>query len=127
MTAKRTKWDDKTTARLRALWTEGHSTAEIGRRLHRSKNAVVGKADRLGLTGRPSPICHKMDPDTHRARTRAGIEAARAADTPIGRPRNTKRDAEIAELLVKGWGVLKISAALQVSHDVVRRVRDASA
>ena len=35
---------------------EGHSTAEIGRRLGVSKNAVVGKAHRLDLPARPSPI-----------------------------------------------------------------------
>jgi GcrA cell cycle regulator len=38
------------------LWVEGHSTAEIGRRLAVSKNAVVGKAHRMNLIARPSPI-----------------------------------------------------------------------
>jgi len=42
--------------RLRTLWNEGLSTAEIGRRMGVSKNAVVGKAHRLGLPARPSPI-----------------------------------------------------------------------
>lgn len=50
------EWNEDTIGRLRALWTEGHSTAEIGRRLGVSKNAVVGKAHRLSLTSRPSPI-----------------------------------------------------------------------
>ncbi len=49
-------WTDNTVARLRQLWAEGHSTAEIGRRLGVSKNAVVGKAHRLDLSGRQSPI-----------------------------------------------------------------------
>jgi GcrA cell cycle regulator len=49
-------WNDETIARLRALWAEGHSTAEIGRRMSISKNAVVGKAHRLNLAARPSPI-----------------------------------------------------------------------
>jgi GcrA cell cycle regulator len=43
-------------AEVRALWAEGHSTAEIGRRLGRSKNSVVGKSHRLCLPLRPSPI-----------------------------------------------------------------------
>ena len=34
-------WNDTTIGQLRALWAEGHSTAEIGRRLGTSKNAVV--------------------------------------------------------------------------------------
>ena len=49
-------WTDETIVRLRSLWDEGHSTAEIGRRLGVTKNAVVGKAHRLNLPARPSPI-----------------------------------------------------------------------
>ncbi len=50
------EWNEDTIERLRALWAEGHSTAEIGRRMGVSKNAVVGKAHRLNLASRPSPI-----------------------------------------------------------------------
>ena len=49
-------WNEETIARIRALWDEGHSTAEIGRRMGITKNAVVGKAHRLNLPPRPSPI-----------------------------------------------------------------------
>jgi GcrA cell cycle regulator len=49
-------WTEETILILRALWDEGHSTAEIGRRLGVTKNAVVGKAHRLNLPARPSPI-----------------------------------------------------------------------
>ena len=49
-------WTAETILCLRALWDEGHSTAEIGRRLGVTKNAVVGKAHRLNLPARPSPI-----------------------------------------------------------------------
>jgi GcrA cell cycle regulator len=49
-------WTTEAIERLRALWAEGHSTAEIGRRMGISKNAVVGKAHRLNLPARPSPI-----------------------------------------------------------------------
>jgi GcrA cell cycle regulator len=53
-------WTDDAIIRLRSLWDEGLSTAEIGRRLGISKNAVVGKAHRLDLPARPSPI--RRDP-----------------------------------------------------------------
>ncbi|MBC7800968.1 MAG: GcrA cell cycle regulator, partial [Gemmatimonadaceae bacterium] len=49
-------WNEETIARLRQLWQDGHSTAEIGRRMGITKNAVVGKAHRLVLSPRPSPI-----------------------------------------------------------------------
>jgi GcrA cell cycle regulator len=50
------EWTDEIIAKLRLFWAEGLSTAEIGRRLNISKNAVVGKAHRLNLEPRPSPI-----------------------------------------------------------------------
>jgi GcrA cell cycle regulator len=50
------EWNEETIGKLRALWAEGLSTAEIGRRMSISKNAVVGKAHRLNLPARPSPI-----------------------------------------------------------------------
>lgn len=49
-------WTAEAIDQLRAFWDEGHSTAEIGRRMGISKNAVVGKAHRLDLPPRPSPI-----------------------------------------------------------------------
>ena len=48
--------DPRTEARLRALWDEGHSTARIADMMGLTKNAIVGKAHRLGLPSRPSPI-----------------------------------------------------------------------
>ena len=50
------EWTEEKIAELRILWAEGLSTAEIGRRINVSKNAVVGKAHRLDLPARPSPI-----------------------------------------------------------------------
>src|SRR5579871_4119311 len=55
------EWAEETIVRLRALWDEGLSTAEIGRRLGVTKNAIVGKAHRLDLPARPSPI--RRDPN----------------------------------------------------------------
>lgn len=50
------KWIVEMIASLRVLWEEGHSAAEIGRRLGVSKSAVIGKVHRLNLPGRPSPL-----------------------------------------------------------------------
>jgi GcrA cell cycle regulator len=49
-------WTDERISELTKLWNEGLSTAEIGKLLGISKNAVVGKAHRLRLAARPSPI-----------------------------------------------------------------------
>jgi GcrA cell cycle regulator len=50
------EWTEEIISKLRGQWAEGLSTAEISRRLNISKNAVVGKAHRLNLPPRPSPI-----------------------------------------------------------------------
>ncbi len=49
-------WTDDEVSALRTLWTAGHSLSEIGRRMGRVKNMIVGKAHRLDLPSRPSPI-----------------------------------------------------------------------
>ena len=63
-------WTAEAVAHLCALWTEGHSTAEIGRRMNTTKNAVVGKAHRLDLPPRPSPILGKGTGERPRTRVR---------------------------------------------------------
>ena len=66
-------WTAEAIDQLRAFWAEGHSTAEIGRRMGISKNAVVGKAHRLNLPARPSPIRREAEGD--------------AAPRPVPQPR----------------------------------------
>ena len=53
---RRMKWTEKVVEQLKQLWADGLSTAEIGRHLGITKNAVIGKAHRLKLPSRPSPI-----------------------------------------------------------------------
>src|ERR1700761_5017382 len=60
------EWAEETIIRLRELWDQGLSTAEIGRRLGVSKNAIVGKAHRLDLTARASPIRREPSPRAER-------------------------------------------------------------
>jgi GcrA cell cycle regulator len=55
-------WTRDRLVQLKQLWNEGIVTAEIGRRLGVSKNAVIGKAHRLGLTPRVvHPPRHTID------------------------------------------------------------------
>ncbi len=52
-------WTPERIAEVTRLWGEGLTTAEIGKMVGVTKNAVVGKAHRLGLPPRPSPIRRK--------------------------------------------------------------------
>lgn len=49
-------WTSDRIEELTRLWNTGHSASMIGKKLGVSKNAVVGKAHRLNLPARPSPI-----------------------------------------------------------------------
>ena len=71
-----TVWTPERIETLGRLWDEGLSTAEIGRRLGLSKNAVIGKAHRLALKPRPSPVKATAAP-------RPEPERARPAPPPV--------------------------------------------
>ncbi|MCF4165542.1 GcrA family cell cycle regulator [Zavarzinia compransoris] len=50
-------WTDERIATLRDLWEQGLSASQIAARLGNvTRNAVIGKVHRLGLSGRPSPV-----------------------------------------------------------------------
>jgi GcrA cell cycle regulator len=50
-------WTDERIDRLKALWTQGMTASQIAEELGGvSRNAVIGKAHRLGLQARPSPV-----------------------------------------------------------------------
>ena len=63
-------WNDENVTRLKDLWDQGLPTAQIGKLLGFTKNAVVGKAHRIGLERRPSPIRRiAIKPDRKKARS----------------------------------------------------------
>ena len=55
-------WTDSLQARLRELWAQGLTASQIAAELCITRNAVIGKAHRLGLGGRASPIRQSKPP-----------------------------------------------------------------
>ena len=49
-------WDDSKLKELEKLWNEGHPISKIGEIMGVSRNSVAGKAHRMGLPKRTSPI-----------------------------------------------------------------------
>jgi len=51
-------WTDKRVAKLKKLWSKGLSASQIAEELGEgaTRNAIIGKAHRLGLSSRPSPV-----------------------------------------------------------------------
>ncbi len=66
-------WNDERVEQLKKLWSEGLSASQIASRLGGvTRNAVIGKVHRLGLSGRATTSRMK----SHRPRPRAASAAA---------------------------------------------------
>lgn len=84
-------WTVERVDRLTALWKEGKTASQIADELGGiTRNAVIGKAHRLGLSGRPSPI-KKGTEGTSRKRT---AKPAATATKPRVRKAKEPRRAE---------------------------------
>jgi len=82
-------WTDERVTLLRELWAKGLSASQIAVQLGGvTRNAVIGKAHRLGLESRPSPI--RSDGTGSRRRNRAIDRALEAKAL-----RGTMADEEI--------------------------------
>lgn len=92
-------WTDERIDRLKALWLEGMTASQIADELGGvSRNAVIGKAHRLGLQARPSPVkpneseaeaepAPKARAKAPAAEAKAPAEAARPAPVSAPEPR----------------------------------------
>ena len=66
---KKSVWDQNKLDQLRHFWLEGLSITKIGLELNVSRNAIAGKAHRLGLPKRNSPISKLGEPRTNHSKT----------------------------------------------------------
>jgi len=85
--AKTMEWTEQRIEVLRKLWGQGQTASQIAAILGGiTRNAVIGKAHRLGLTGRPSPIKREAGASPQ-PRRRAAANAAPARRMPgAGQP-----------------------------------------
>ncbi len=79
-------WTEERVAELKKLWAEGHSASQIAKRLGSvTRNAVIGKVHRLGLSGRATPSRPvKRPPRLARPKPQHSF---RVRPPPPGRPR----------------------------------------
>ena len=77
-------WTDESITQLTNLWNEGKTGNEIAVIMGISRNSVIGKAHRLGLSGRPSPI--KRDKNTDHG-VNLLLITERMCRWPIGDPK----------------------------------------
>ncbi|HYI63817.1 MAG TPA: GcrA family cell cycle regulator [Allosphingosinicella sp.] len=70
-------WTDERIDRLKELWSQGRTASHIADELGGvSRNAVIGKAHRLGLQSRPSPVKPNEPAPKAKAKAKGKVEAA---------------------------------------------------
>jgi GcrA cell cycle regulator len=82
-------WTEERIERLKTMWHEGATASQIADELGGvSRNAVIGKAHRLGLEQRPSPVKPGEEKEQKRvsAPAPAAAKPAPRADAPAARP-----------------------------------------
>jgi len=91
-------WTDERIDRLKAMWTQGSTASQIADELGGvSRNAVIGKAHRLGLDSRPSPV----KPGEEKKPAAAKPAPAPAAAKPAAPAAAPKKPAPAAEPVVR--------------------------
>lgn len=92
-------WTDERIDRLKAMWAEGKTASAIADELGGvSRNAVIGKAHRLGLDSRPSPVKAGEEKTAAAAPTPAAA-AASAPSTERATPSRVREKPPIAAIL----------------------------
>ena len=85
-------WTDERIEQLKELWSKGMTASQIADDLGGvSRNAVIGKAHRLGLQSRPSPVKpnEPVPASTKPAAAEPAVEAAPAPVQPEPQPQPT--------------------------------------
>ncbi len=83
-------WTDERIERLKKMWSQGATASQIADELGGvSRNAVIGKAHRLGLEQRPSPVKPGEEKEAKKPAAPAGASpkpAAPKAEAPRPAP-----------------------------------------
>ncbi|WP_116654401.1 GcrA family cell cycle regulator [Pelagibacterium sediminicola] len=85
-------WTKDRVSTLRELWLEGLSATEIGQRLGCTRNAVLGKVHRIGLSGRRTPVRKSIE----RRADRLSPKLAPRSNVPV-RKRNKPGRAPVVK------------------------------
>lgn len=104
-------WTDDRVSLLRKLWGEGHTAAEIAKKLGDvTRNAVIGKAHRLKLSNRASPIQQNKKPANKNVERKAPVEKAKV---PTARAITKAEIEKVANTSVSANGKLYSLMELQ--------------
>src|SRR5215204_2080671 len=100
-------WTEERINRLKKMWHDGATASQIAEELGGvSRNAVIGKAHRLGLEQRPSPVkpgeekeakTPAVAPAAAAPKASPKAEAAAGAEAPATAPHNNYRPRQLTQ------------------------------
>ena len=92
-------WTDERIDRLKAMWTQGLTASQIAEDLGGvSRNAVIGKAHRLGLDSRPSPVKAGKEKEKKAPAAKPAPTPAAAPPAPKPAPKREPKPASTARV-----------------------------
>ena len=87
-------WTEERIDRLKSMWAEGATASQIADELGGvSRNAVIGKAHRLGLEARPSPVKPGEEKEAKPAKAQPKAAAPQPEERPASRCRRSAAPA----------------------------------
>ena len=91
-------WTDERIDRLKSLWKQGMTASQIADELGGvSRNAVIGKAHRLGLQARPSPVKANEPAPAPKAKPKAEKPKPAPAPAPVPEAQPPRPEPKPAE------------------------------
>lgn len=100
-------WDNATLKKLKALTGKGLSTSEIGKRLGMSKNAIVGKLNRLGWNAKAGGAAAAID--APEKKTAPAKKTAAKAKVPVTAAKKTVTPKKTAVKVATKKTVAKVA------------------
>src|SRR3546814_3366669 len=114
-------WTDERIDRLKEYWSKGMTASQIADELGGvSRNAVIGKAHRLGLQSRPSPV-KPNEPAQPKGKGKAPPAAAAAAEVA---PRSEEHTSELQSLMRISYAVFCLKKKKkQIKYNNIHNIR----
>ncbi len=120
-------WTDARISVLEKMWKDGSSAADIAKELGEgvTRNAVIGKAHRMGLSGRPSPIKKKKATGAKTTKKATTKKAATKKTTKkaVAKKPAKKIVAKMASKKTKALAPRKIKKSLAATQEEIELLR----
>lgn len=116
-------WTDERIDRLKELWSKGMTASHIADELGGvSRNAVIGKAHRLGLQSRPSPVKPNEPAPRPKAKAKPAALAPSGAPEPKVAAEAPAAPLDLDEIVEDGAGEGDAAAAPAEPQPIVRSI-----